>query len=295
MEAAKKSKDVYTIVTERIIQQLEKGAVPWRQPWHNGSLPINLISKRPYQGINLLLLSSLQYEQHVYLTSKQLNEIGGSLKPDEKPHIVVYWNYLTNEEDSSNVEESKKKTPYLRYYTVFNIAQCDGIPASKIPAFEEIEFKPIEKAEDIIKNMPGAPSIRHKEQSAFYDPLRDIINMPKKRSFKSEESYYATLFHELVHSTGHRNRLERKTILEMAEFASEPYSIEELVAEMGSCYLLSSCAITVDIEQNAAYINGWLKRLRNDKKFIFSAARYAQKATNYILNIGDEDRSATET
>lgn len=276
-------KDVYTIVTERIIALLERGVIPWKQPWQNGSLPVNLVSKRPYQGINLLLLASLCYDSHVYLTSKQLNEIGGSLKQGEKPHIVVYWNYLDKD------DETKKKTPYLRYYTVFNIAQCAGIPADKIPEALNIDFVPIQKAEETVNNMPNAPSIRHKEQLAFYDPLRDIVNMPKRNSFSSEEKYYSTLFHELIHSTGHRSRLERKTLIEMAEFGSEPYSIEELVAEIGACYLLSSCGIQVDIDQNAAYISGWLMKLKNDKKFIFSASRYAQKATNYILKLNEEE------
>lgn len=285
-------KDVYTIVTERIITLLERGTVPWRQPWHNGSLPINLVSKRPYQGINLLLLASLGYDLPIYLTSKQLNEIGGSIKPDEKPHIVVFWNYIGKSEEDVSKEEDKKKTPYLRYYTVFNVAQCTGIPNSKIPSFKEIDFVPINKAEETVSRMPNAPSIKHKEQRAFYDPLRDAVNMPKKTTFKSPESYYSTLFHELIHSTGHRTRLSRKTLLEMAEFGSDPYSIEELVAEIGACYLLSCCGIETVIEQNASYINGWLSQLKSDKKFIFSASRQAQKATNYILDIKEDEMNS---
>lgn len=282
-------KDVYTIVTERIIDQLSKGTIPWQIPWSKGGIPMNLVSKRPYQGINLMLLAFMGYEQNVFLTSKQLNDLGGSIKPDEKPHIVVYWNYIEKEEEGVEDKQSKKKQPYLRYYTVFNIAQCDGIPASKVPPKINPGFNSIPMCEMLVENMPNCPQIKYKEQRAYYDPLRDFINMPKKTSFKSVESYYSTLFHELIHSTGHRSRLSRKDLLEMSEFGSDSYSHEELVAEIGACYLNSYTGLETQFEQNAAYIQGWLEKLKNDKKFIFSAAKHAQKATDFILNIQSEE------
>jgi antirestriction protein ArdC len=277
-------KDVYTIVNERIIDQLTKGTIPWHMPWSKGGIPMNLISKRPYQGINLMLLAYMGYEQNLFLTSKQLNELGGSIKPDEKPHIVVYWNYFEKEQEGEETA-SKKKQAYLRYYTVFNVAQCNGIPPTMIPPKANPEFRSIEICDQVVKEMPLCPTIKHKEQKAYYDPLRDFVNMPKQTSFKTEEGYHTTLFHELIHSTGHRSRLDRKDVVEMHEFGSEPYSHEELVAEIGACYLNSHVGIESQFEHNTAYIQGWLKRLQNDRKFIFSAARHAQKATDFILNI----------
>ncbi len=275
-------KDVYTIVTERIIEQLNKGTAPWRQPWSFAGKPQNLISGRPYNGINLMLLACLGYEHNLFLTSKQLKEIGGSIKHDERPHIVVFWNFPDKEEPE---KEEKKKTPYLRYYTVFNIEQCDGIPEKYLPNPNEVRAYSIETGELILKCMPQCPEIKFKEQRAYYDPLRDFINMPKKTSFESRQSYYATLFHELVHSTGHRSRLNRKDVIEMHEFGSEPYSHEELVAEIGGCFLQSWSGIHAPFEQSVAYIQGWLQKLQNDKKFIFTAAKHAQKAVDFILNI----------
>lgn len=285
-------KDVYTIVTDRIIDQLNKGTVPWRKPWASAGVPANLISQRPYSGINLMLLACLGYERNLFLTSKQLNHIGGTLKPDEKPHLVVFWNYFEkDEEDNESEGKGKKKMPYLRYYTVFNVAQCEGIPEKYMPVAARQAFT-IDSCEAIVKGMPLCPQIKHKEQRAYYDPLRDYVNMPKKASFEDDTSYYSTLYHELVHSTGHRNRLNRKDVIEMTEFGSEPYSHEELVAEIGACYLQSFSGIEEQFEQSAGYIQGWLTKLQNDRKFIFSAAKHAQKATDFILNVKPEETVA---
>lgn len=288
----KTHKDVYAIITDKIIEQLEHGTVPWRKPWYDGGIPTNLISQRPYRGINLMLLSMAGYEHNLFLTSKQLKEIGGSIKPEEKPHLVVYWNYIEKGEENDEEKEQKKR-PMLRYYTVFNISQCENIPPALIPAISRV-VRPDATCKLIVNGMPQRPRIQHKEQRAYYDPLKDYVNMPKQQSFESDDAYYATLFHELVHSTGHRSRLNRKDLIQMAEFGSEPYSHEELVAEIGSCYLQSHGGITEQLEQSAAYIKGWLEALRNDRKFIFSASTAAQKAVDYILNIQAGEDEKTE-
>lgn len=279
-------KDVYTIITEKIIEQLENGTVPWQKSWNESGLPQNMLSLKPYRGINLILLASLGYEQNYFLTYKQLSEIGGKVKKDEKGHMVVYWSFpekdIQTAENTETMPEAKKPA-ILRYYTVFNIAQCENIPDDKIPAAATIDFNPIPVCEHIVANMPLCPEIRHKEQNAYYDVLRDFINMPKQKSFVSEGAYYSTLFHEMVHSSGHHSRLSRKNLVEMTEYGSEPYSHEELVAEMGTCYLLSHADIANQFEQNTAYIQGWLWQLKNDKRLIFSAASQAQKAVDYIL------------
>lgn len=286
-------KDVYAIVTEQIIKQLEKGTVPWQQPWTEAGIPRNLISKRPYRGINVMLLSMLGYEHNLFLTYNQLQQLGGHVKKGEHGHIVVFWNYLEvslKQPDEAEDEKSSKKVPYLRYYLVFNVAQCEGIPKDKIPVVARAAINPIPICEEISEKMPMRPMIQHTDgQGAFYDPLRDYVNMPKFTSFESAESYYATLFHELVHATGHPSRLNRKALLQMQEFNKlEAYSHEELVAEIGSCYLLSFAGITDQIKESADYIGGWLTKLKNDTKFIFSAATQAQKATDFILNLPSE-------
>jgi len=266
-------------------------------PWTDRGLPRNLITKRPYRGINVLTLSMLGYEHNYFLTFKQVQELGCSVKKGEKSHMVVYWNYIApKDEKVLESEDSKaKKIPYIEYYSVFNIAQCDGFPESfTIPV--DRETQPIPACEKIVEDMPQKPRIQFKEQSAYYDPIRDFVNMPKQKNFDSDAAYYSTFFHELIHSTGYSTRLARKDLIEMSEFGSEQYSHEELVAEIGTCYLQSITGIQMQFEQSAAYIKGWLSKLQNDKKFIFSAARHAQKATDFILNIQHEfeEQSADE-
>jgi len=290
--------DVYTIVTNRIIAQLEEGTVPWRKSWSESGLPQNLISKRLYRGINLLLLASLGYSENFFLSYKQLKEVGGMVKEGEKAHIVVYWNWILEHmelgERPSDHSGSAKKIPFLRYYKVFNIAQCEGIPERLIPTVTR-EAYPIPACERIVEEMPKRPKVQHRDRSPYYNPLHDYVNMPKKESFESDEGYYATLFHELIHSTGHHSRLNRSTLIQMAEFGSEPYSHEELVAEIGACYLeFKTGIIDKEFEQSAAYINGWLAKLRNDRKFIVSASSHAQKAADFILNTTFEAHEEVE-
>ncbi len=293
--APKKSthNDVYAIVTNKIIEQLEKGTVPWQKPWTEAGIPKNLTSGRAYRGINVMLLASLGYETNLFLTSKQLKTVGGSIRPDAKPHIVVYWNYV-EKEGAETEETEQKKVPLLRYYTVFNIAQCDGVPTNMLPAPFTREVAPIPICEKIVADMPHKPRIQFKEQKAYYDPRKDFVNMPKQKTFTNDEAYYCTLFHELVHSTGHNSRLNRKDLIQMSEFGSEPYSHEELVAEIGTCYLQSLAGLQGQFEQSAAYIQGWLKKLKNDRHFIVSASSHAQKAVDYIMNVQPEKDNREE-
>lgn len=279
--------DVYSLINERIIEQLEKGTAPWRKPWTDNGMPQNIITKKPYRGLNLMLLAMAGYEQNYFITFKQLKAIGGKVKKDEKGHPVIFWKNAEQAPEGETDRSEKGKPPVLRYYTVFNISQCENIPDSHMPPpFREA--RDIPTCEEIVKNMPSCPPIKHKEQKAYYNPLEDFVNMPKKGSFKSDESYYCTLFHELVHSTGHHSRLNRMALVQMSEFGGEEYSHEELVAEIGTCYLQSFVDIQSEFTQSTAYIHGWLQRLRNDKRFIFSAANQAQKAVDYILNIKEE-------
>jgi len=174
---------------------------------------------------------------------------------------------------------------------VFNIDQCAGIPKDKLPPLPEKINNPIEKCDKIIDGMPKRPEIRHKMNQAYYQKRDDYINMPKKEMFKSSEGYYGTLFHELIHSTGHKDRLDRKELMLGRGFKVEDYAVEELTAEMGASYLKSYAGINNDQHENsAAYIESWLGRLKKDKKFVVYASSQAQKATDYILNVRNEER-----
>lgn len=282
-EKTKTVPDVYAMVTNRIIEHLEKGVVPWKQTWTKVGQPKNLITQKPYRGINVWLLSSLNHSENQFLTFKQVKELGGRIKKDEKGNIIVFWKWIEKENSQTKKIE---KVPLLRYYNVFNISQCTGIPESKLPEKVERKNDPIEECEKIINEMPNRPEIRHEIHRACYYPERDYVNMPKMETFKDSESYYGALFHELVHSSGHKNRLNRKEVTEKNAFGTEQYAIEELTAEMGASYLKSHAGIPIEqLENNAAYIQSWLKRLKEDKKFIVYASSQAQKATDYILNI----------
>lgn len=278
--------DVYEMVTNPIIELLETGTIPWQKPWTEAGVPMNLISKRAYRGINLWLLLSLNYERNLFLTWDQLKKIGGSVNKDQHGHIVVFWKNVKKQPEELDSEKKPKMIPMLRYYKVFNIEQCKDIPKDMIPELFKEETDPIAECEGIINGMQNAPVIRHKEQKAFYHIAEDYINMPKKKSFKNSEAYYSTLFHELVHSTGSEKRLGRKTITEMNEFGSEAYSIEELIAELGAAYLSSlSGILNKEIQNTVAYIDGWLGKLRNDKRFIVQASGQAQRAVDCIMNV----------
>ncbi|MFH2141275.1 MAG: ArdC-like ssDNA-binding domain-containing protein [Bacteroidota bacterium] len=283
-----KPKDVYEIVTNRIIEHLEKGVIPWQKPWTEAGHPKNLITGKNYKGINVWLLSTLNYAQNYFLTFKQVKELGGQVKKGEKSQEVIFWKWLEREDEEDG---NKKNIPLLKYYNVFNIDQCDGIPIEKIPPKIERQNDPIETCEKIINEMQKRPEIRNKEQQAYYHKIDDYINIPKTESFLSSESYYGALFHELVHSTGHKERLDRKELTQSKGFRTNDYAVEELTAEMGASYLKSLSGIPIEqLENNAAYIQGWLERLKKDKKFIVYASAQAQKATDYILNIRNQEK-----
>lgn len=281
---SKEKVDVYSIVTDRIIDLLEQGVVPWHKPWAGGGtnqFPVNFVSKKAYRGLNVWLLSCAGFSSPFWVSYKQATELGGQVRKGEKSTMVVYWKML---ETIDNVTKEKKTIPMLRYYNVFNVSQCDGL---NIPVTDEpqITFNPIEEAEKIVANMQKKPVITHVDQSAYYRRDSDVVNMPKKETFKGEAEYYSTLFHELTHATGHESRLGRFQNA-VSKFGDSNYAKEELVAEMGASYLCAVAGI-VDrtIDNSAAYIASWLKRLKNDKKLVVSAAGKAHAACDFILGV----------
>jgi antirestriction protein ArdC len=285
--------DVYAIVTEKIISLLEQGVVPWRRPWTGGGLPRNVVSKKPYRGINHFLLSVAKYVQPYWLAMRQANELGGRVRRGEESTVVVFWkvedcheNHDELDPDESNGKNNRRFL--LRYYHIFNLEQCELPQAvlNKLPNIETHLHEPIETCAEIMGCMPNAPEIVHAGSMAFYSPLRDRVTLPKPELFSSAEEYYATGFHELIHSTGHEKRLTRESILEAAPFGSPTYSVEELVAEMGAAYLCAESEISpAVIENQAAYLAGWLNKLRDDRRLVIRAASQAQKAADYPVFI----------
>lgn len=277
---------VYAIITDRIMEKLAQGCVPWHKPWAgNSEYPKNLITKKEYRGINVFILACAGFASPFWASYKQIKELGGNVNKGEKGWPVVFWKFM-DEDDS---EDNKKHIPLLRYYTVFNVDQTSGIDEKKIPesAAKYNEMEKLEQCEAVVLAMPQRPEITYNDQRAYYTPSKDRVNMPKMETFDGAEEYYSTLFHELTHSTGHESRLNRKGIISgIAAFGTKEYSKEELVAEMGAAFLCGHCQIdNKTIDNSAAYIKSWLKKLKDDPKMVILAAAQAQKAVDFILGI----------
>lgn len=285
------SNSVYNIVTERILKLLEKGVIPWKKKWIGESRPMNLLTKIPYRGINVWMLTSREFTSPYWITWNQTIKLKGTVKKEEAKNfeIIVFWkiNKYNNKLASGEMEE--KVIPMLKYYRVYNLEQV-VLPKKQIerlvPKVEKPKFNPIEKAEKIIKGYTDKPEIKHGGGSACYVPLMDKIHMPEKENFNDEESYYAVLFHEAAHSTGSHKRLKRFKAADTHIFGSETYSKEELIAEMSSSFLCAESGIEdKTIENSASYIESWMKQIKTeDGRLLVSAASKADKAVDYILN-----------
>jgi antirestriction protein ArdC len=284
---------VFEIITERIIEKLEAGVVPWHKPWTAGNAPKSLYTGKEYNGLNVWILVAEDYASPWWITAKQLKRIGGSVKDGEYKNstIITWWNIGEYEAENKDTGEMEtKKSFQLRYYRVYNIEQCD-IPKAKLPEVPENveEFNPIEAAQNVVNNMPSPPTIKHNGGEAYYSPLTDSITLPNPEEFDNPEAYYCTEFHELIHSTGHESRLNRKGITEVNRFGSKDYSQEELVAEMGAAFLCGTTGIVnTTIDNSASYLASWIKRLRGDSKLIVYAASKGQKGAEYILGSSSE-------
>lgn len=279
---------VYDVINSRIMELLEQGTVPWRKPWNaESNIPKNLISKKDYRGLNVFLLSCMPYSSPYWLTFKQVQDRGGYVRKGEKSTPVVFWKWIDKKDADTQDDEitgTKGKVPLLRYYSVFNLDQVDGIKAPE-PEGVIKEFNPIQKTDEIIAAMPLRPDIKYGGNRAYYSPSNDYIQLPHQHTFQSPEEFYSTAFHELAHATGHISRVGRKSILEPSYFGSHEYSKEELVAEMGAAFLCGHNGIdNRTIQNSAAYIQGWLRKLKDDKTLLIHAAAQAQKAADFILN-----------
>lgn len=291
--------NVYQMVTDRIINELEKGIIPWHKPWSGAGLAnggaVNYVSRKPYSMLNQMLLG----REGEYLTFKQIKELNGNVKKGAKSSMVVFFTMIKSQKqkqennDTDTIKVKEHLIPVLKYYRVFHINDCEGIE-SKVKDGEPSEptIQPIEAADNIIdgylnrekklKFQNDKPSDR-----AYYSPHFDEVVVPMKSQYQVAEEYYSTTFHELTHSTIPPYRCDRKTENENAFFGNEDYSREELVAELGSAMICN--VIGMDCEKafknSVAYIQNWLKALQNDNKMIVWAASRAEKAAKYIMNV----------
>ena len=270
--------DIFKVITDRIIEQMENGIIVWEKPWISAGQCISHTTGKPYSLLNQMMLN----RPGEYVTYKQCIEEGGHVRKGEKSSMVVFWKWLKVMDDETQEE---KEVPMLRYYNVFHIDQCEGI-ASKYQQEMPDNAQPDIAAETVIADYisrSGVKVIHEHGDRAYYKPSTDTITLPMMQQFKSTAEYYSTLLHEATYSTGHHTRLDR--LDKTAFFGTEQYSKEELIAEMGSAALVNHCGIETDhsIRNNAAYIQNWLQVLRNDKRFIVSASAKAEKAVNLIL------------
>ena len=290
---------VYEIVTQNILDALDKGVAPWRIPWKKsagGSLPRSMSTRKPYRGINVFLLGlqgmAQGYQSQWWGTYKHITELGGQVRRGEKGTLVIFW--------GSNVKKDKldkngkpEKYFMLRYYNVFNAEQADGLPERFYPTAEEqVAIDPSEAqaaaqalADTYLVANPSLTLVHTNPTKAYYSPTQDLVNVPSLAEHITPDEYFSTLFHEFAHSTGHESRLARPNMGQPHVFGDEEYSREELVAELASSFLQGMVGIESTVEASASYLQHWAKVLRGDVKLIVQAAGLAQRAADYVQGI----------
>lgn len=298
-------RDVYSKITNRIVEDLEKGVRPWMRPWSADNTAGRIVRPLrhngiPYKGINVLMLWSAAvvkgYGSPTWLTFKQALELGGNVRKGEHGELVVFASTFRRAETDDKGEEIERDIPFLKGYTVFNVEQCEGLPAQYSAKAEPPALPPVARIEraDAFFAATGA-TIRHGGSRAYYAEGPDYVQMPPFETFRDAESHAATLAHELTHWTKHDKRLARD--MGRIRWGDEGYAKEELVAELGSAFLCADLEITPEIrDDHASYIASWLKALKDDKRLIFSAAAHAQRAVDYLhsLQPGHTEGNATE-
>lgn len=273
--------NVYQIVTERIIEELKNGIIPWQKPWVGGQMEaINFVTRKPYSLLNQILLG----KPGEWLTFKQIQDKKACLRAGAKSRIVVYFT-LVDRTETNGDETISKKFPILKYYRVFHIDDVKGLE-SKIQE-EKFEGDPIEEAENIINDYLKRENLTFRDgnDKAFYSPLNDVVVVPNRNKFKEVSEYYSTSFHELTHSTMHENRCNRREENKNSLFGNSDYSREELVAEIGAAMLCNHANIDCEkaFKNSVAYIQSWLEALNDDPKMIVWASSRAEKAAKYII------------
>ena len=287
-------KDVYERVTDRIVEALERGVKPWTQPWSGDNMGSRIMRPLrangvPYRGINILMLWGDAMEKGftapTWMTFRQALELGGHVRKGERGSLVVFASKLTRTEtDADTGEESERDIPFLKGYTVFNVAQVEGLPAQYYPQ-PQVMPEPLPRIAHAVAFVAATGAdIRHGGSRAFYAGGPDHIQMPPFEAFRDAQSYYATLIHELTHWTKAPKRLDRN--FGRRRFGDEGYAMEELVAELGAAFLCADLDLTPGhCDDHAGYIALWLKVLKDDRRAIFTAAAHAQRAADFLQGL----------
>ncbi len=275
-------KTVSEIITENIVKALEAGVVPWRKPWATvDGMPQNLLSRKPYRGINIFLTYMQRFGSPFWVTFNQCGKKGGKIRKGEHGTPIVFWKFPEPDPDNLDANgKPKRRPPICRFYKVWNVEQTEGLD---YPQPTMIAHDPIPVCEALVAGWEDCPEIVVRGGRACYNRADDKIAMPDFGRFDKPEGYYSTLFHEMVHATGHKSRLDR---LEGGGMGSGSYSREELTAEMGAAFLCGHCGIeTKTLDDSAAYIDHWVKVLKGDSKLVISAGSKAQAAYDLILGV----------
>lgn len=288
---------LYQEITDKIVRQIEAGTIPWVQPWAGGpglSLPVNASTNKIYSGVNILLLWDALfvrgYASNRWLTFKQALALGGTVRKGERGSSVVYADHFTpkSEDGSEPNDETPRRVPFLKRYTVFNVAQCEGLSSGLTTMLPPVSVsQPIETAEALIA--ASGAKFRRGGSQAFYHTEGDYISVPEQDRFFEPVNFYRTALHELTHWTGAKHRLNRDFT---GRFGSDAYAREELVAEMGSAFLCASLGIVPTV-RHADYIGNWLAVLKNDARAIVSAASHASKASDFLLAFASPEKQTT--
>lgn len=276
------TRGLYESVTASIISELERGVRPWTRSWKEGNsvhIPNNAATGRHYSGMNILLLwgekIEKQYPSHGWMTFRQANELGGKVRKGEKACTVIYTSFKPREVETEGRTETKT-VPMLKAYSVFNLAQIDGLP-EKFTTEPELLPSHLDAIDNLVK--ASGIMVQHGADQPAYYPQPDRVVMPNLSAFNSDADYVSTLGHELVHATGHPSRLDRKP---SSKVFKDAYAAEELVAELGSAFLCAHLGYSYIEAQSPAYIDGWLKVLKADNRAIFSVASYASQAADWL-------------
>ena len=283
-KADKPRRDVHAEITKGIVEQLEAGTIPWLKPWKEGTafagMPRNFVTKREYSGVNVILLwcaaREKGYHSNEWLTFKQAQEKGGTVRKGEKATTVVFYKRLDIKETADTGEQIDKQIMMAREYHVFNVEQCDGLKLDATPSKAGVSEHELNQAFMRSVRLTGV-DLRHGGCSAYYAPELDYVQMPALADFKTAAGYMNTLAHEMVHWTGHKSRLDRFE----GPTARTDYAFEELVAELGAAFTCAEFGIKGDL-RHASYIKSWIKLLTDDKRALFRAASRASKAVAFL-------------
>ena len=278
--------DIYSQVNDRILAAMEQGIIPWKRPW-TGQLSTNYDSGKQYRGVNILTLGIAEmvrgFTSPYWLTFLQANKHGGHIKRGEKATYIIFSDKKVREVEKADGTKEQKIYYFIKSFPVFNWDQTEGVPKKENGPALDPDRDLVEACNSILSGMPNPPAYKEGGSAAYYMPKSDLVNLPPIETFKTTEGYVATKFHEYGHSTGHKARLNPAGIMAVAAFGGEEYSFEELVAELTSAYLCANSGIDNTLENSTAYIQNWLKVLKDDKTMLLKASGKATAAVEYIL------------